>query len=457
MPARRRIAIAVCLLAVASGCSSGGAEADGPAASTTSTATSTAIAIPAPTAPAPGVSATLLSAVPDVDVAALLGQVVGLAEEAATCTAFGDWADRAGSAAELMRSAADLVETDAGELGSWRYSADAERLVEAIQVLLVDEPACPTADIEALLELSGQVSGAIDALRTAITRGPLGVASGFWLNFDFVGHTQEILRLQEEEGAIEILLMGDSATKRGFDPLALGESTGRIAMNAGADGLLPTMVSPWFAELTDLGVDPDVVVLGITPWGAVAPCGDARSALLAWFRDSRTRAFAGLGETGPSDAERVLGRPLTDHDSPLIARYRAQHDPAGRGRYANAAGSGAAEVEAQIDYHAQLFSSPTPCAPAIEQVEALAARLVGAGTRVVIVGMPVSPDMANTHPDGRAGQEEILALYEQAAASAGAEFVSFADALTAEEFADPSHPNLAGQVVLTERLAAILS
>lgn len=437
-PGARAVLLAIALLAVLVGCGSSGDSATSGVDTTVAPAMSAQASMPA------GSTAEAVS------------DALALAETAAACDEGNDWIDAAGDAAVALRRAATEARAEAAALDGWLFSDDAIAVADALQQALVERPDCPGALPRDVLAVTGQVTGAIDEYRTATTPGLLGLASGFWLNFDYLGHSIEIDRLQRQRGPVEVLVLGDSATKRGIDPIALDEASDRPTMNASVDGLLPTMVGPWFDELDELGVRPDVVIVGITTWGAIVPCDDPRPTLLAGFRQNRDVAFAGLGVLGEPAARRVVGRPPSAYSSPLLDRYRLSEGPGGQGSFQDRETDEGA-VAAQVAYHTRLFESPVTCDEGVAMVSELAGELTGNGTRVVVAAMPVSDDMAALHPDGRAGHEAIADSHLDAARAAGAEVIDLTGALTDGHFHDPAHPNEEGRAILTDRMVALLA
>ncbi|MGI9603086.1 MAG: hypothetical protein ACR2QE_14460 [Acidimicrobiales bacterium] len=399
------------------------------------------------------IDASLLEPVPVGAARDHLATAVDHATRAAACTAGAGWADDARSAAEALEAAAAEFEADPALLGDWGFTDEAAELAQQIQQAVVEVPRCEGATAETILATSGVVTGAIDRFRTATTEGILGLSSGFWLNYDYLGHTIEVGRLLDAGSTIDVLLVGDSSVKRGVDPLALTESTGLSTMNAATDGLLPSMAGPWLDELADAGVMPDTVVMGVTTWTTVVPCTDGRLTLFESFAGNRARAFAGLGEVGGvSDAERTIGTPRSAYTSPLLDRYRNSHVDEGQGLHLGNGGTGTT-VQNQIDYHTQLFRNPTLCEEAAMSFEAAATELVDQGVDVVVMMMPVSDAMAELHPDGSEGHNRLFQRYHAAAAAAGARTLDLTGALEPDHFSDPAHPNEQGRAVLTEAVA----
>jgi len=228
-------------------------------------------------------------------------------------------------------------------------------------------------------------------------------------------------------------------------------------LNASTDGQLPTMSGPWLDELTEVGVQAETVVIGVTSWGAIVPCDDARTTLLTAYDDSRARAFAGLADwSGVPDAVRTIGEPETAYTSPLLDRYRRSHPDGGQGQFQDADALHADAVQAQVAYHTRLFADPRVCEDAASSFETEVTDLVAAGERVIIVAMPVSEAMAALHPDRRAGHDALFERYRETADAAGAEFLDLSTALSEDQFRDPAHPGPDGRRVLTDALVAVL-
>ncbi|MDH3706632.1 MAG: hypothetical protein OES57_11240 [Acidimicrobiia bacterium] len=448
-PGVRAILLAIALLAGACGGSDDADAADPPA----TTPPSPTVADSDPEA--------LVAALPD-DARPAMTAVLGSFDALRSCPDLDSWTATADDAITQLEAATDAIEASA-EADDWTDSEPAVALVDTVEAGLVYDAGCDdagegTGDAR---PVAGRISGAVDRLRSTASSGMLGASSAFWLNFDFLGHTIEIDRLERESEGVHTVIVGDSATKRGFDPLVLSDDTGVVVMNAATDGTLPSMFGPWLAEIEALGASPARVVMAVSSWTAAVPCDDRRAELLTAFGENRARAFVGVRALEPVDpARRVLGLPAQTYQSPLLDRYQRTQTPSGQGQYRQPDDQ-QAEVEAaladqQLARYRSLFADPGVCDTALAAYTDTVQASVESGIDVVMVAAPVSDGLAELHPDGRVGHESLLAPYADASEAGGATVLDLSDALDDDQFSDLVHPDDGGMATLTAALLDVL-
>lgn len=413
-----------------------------------------------PTGPVTLSRTDLVLLIPSVEVQEAVGDVLrALSPAAGACDSFESWADSMTTASDALRDATTLARSSP-VLDNWTGDPEAGALAATVEesFLLTPECAAPTDDLAAATAITGSVSGALDGWRSATAPGHRGLGSALWANSDQMGHSRMVQQVLAETERIDLLIVGDSATKRGFDPIRLGDDLGEVAVVTGIDGVLPAQYELWLEDLAGIGARPERVVFSITPWTAAVPCGDLRPPIHVATSEARSAAFADIDAVAGTDpSTRILGGTSDTYRSPLLDTYSDLFVDDGRGLYAGPQAPSSDGLARQQDVYRALFADVSACEEWIDGLGAALDAVVADGRDAVVVAMPVSAALAAVHPDGRDGLRGLIDPFEAAAVERGVPFLDFTDLLADADFADLTHPDESGRDRLTERLRDELS
>ncbi|MDH3704511.1 MAG: hypothetical protein OES57_00480 [Acidimicrobiia bacterium] len=392
-----------------------------------------------------------LASVPDDGLRFQLAAALGLAKTASSrCSDIDAWVTATDEASTAANTAATTARAVGGEwLGTDQAAVVAASFRDALVLQVPCQVVVDTGDVESAMAAAGRASAANDEVLLALTSRNPATGSEFWYHADQLGHTIEIDRLVRQEGPVEILVIGSSTAKRGFDPGVMTDELGRSTMNAAVAGLFPTTMDVWATDAIRLGGEPATVVIGLSTFQDFLECTDDRRQKMVDAGTMQTFAFAALDIlAGEEPARRLIGGTAATYRSTVLDEYAPA--PGSRGQMV----SPDVPNPESVAYYTQLYTPRMAgaeyCpqnAPAIEQ---LITSLVDGGRRVLTVSLPLSPAMAALHPDGRAAHDQSVETYREVTQAAGGEWLDLTDLLTDEEFLDLTHATSGGRAKITE-------
>ncbi len=351
---------------------------------------------------------------------------------------------------------------DSGNLRGWLDGDESTAFVEEIRDHVFFQAACPTrstvgastGDTAVALEASSRASAAYEQLRVEMRRSPtVDTSSDFWYSADQFGHAHNIVAADEN---FEIVFVGASPVKRGIDPDAVRESSGRAAINIAVGGLGPTGSGSWLRQAFDLGLAPDVVVFGAASFEFFQVCDDTRARAVADTAARRDNAFANVSALeSVAGATRLTGQQDAT-TGPLGAHYDRQHPDSDTGRTEDIYEVRPDDRALHTTIYNAVFAEAAVCDEMFDAVEDTVRFAAEAGAEVYVVAMPLSSLLAEFHPLGRPGHDPVIDRLEERATQAGARFIDLTDLLDADQFYDLSHPTSEGREIVTDELLAAL-
>ncbi|MEQ8841944.1 MAG: SGNH/GDSL hydrolase family protein [Acidimicrobiales bacterium] len=401
----------------------------------------------------------LVLAIPSPDLQEIVGDALRvIGDAAAPCASFAAWAPRMSAAADALDTATAAAVAD-DSLDTWIGSDEAAGLATAVEQRLIDLPECddPPSEEDGLA-LAGTLTSAVDRWRHAIRPGFASGSSAYWWSSDALGHSLMVQDVLADEGRIDVVVIGDSAVKLGFDPIALGDGLEQVAVGLGINGMVIGQYATWLDELDGLGAEPGLVVLQVAPYQSLYACGDLRPALQQGARERRGDAFArvaGLADIDPS--RRVSGGTSGTYDSLLLDTYADFFAPGGRGLADPSRDAiTEAEFDNMVDVYTAIYGNP-PCTDWADALDTTLTQIEAAGATAVVVDMPVSSELDAIHQNSTNAQEDLTAPFALVADAHGVDFLDFSDLLGDDDFRDVVHPNPAGRAQLTAALLTALS
>lgn len=326
----------------------------------------------------------------------------------------------------------------------WIGSAESAVFMDAIALEVLGQPTCSDLPHRAeaqTLSIFGRAVAALNELSISAAGNNNG-GGPLWFRTDQAGHANALRDLVDSGEQIEMLTIGSSTVKRGFDTSELTEQTGLSAFNVGVAALSPEVAGPWMSDVFELGVRPSTIVVGFTAVEIMTPCNDGR-------RDETQRSLsirAALARLGID----ALTLPIPG-DDPFLVAYEGQYES--RGTTVSGDGLNADRVaEGRERFERSLRDEPCD-----ERTSAFAELLDGIRetlpeARIIVVDMPLHPEMVLAHPNAPNGFDIASANAQETAAEFDAEYLDAQELLPAEEFGDILHANSVGRARLTERL-----
>ncbi|MDH3705138.1 MAG: hypothetical protein OES57_03685 [Acidimicrobiia bacterium] len=352
------------------------------------------------------------------------------------------------------------------DLAEWRGSIDAKRLSDEIRDRLVRQVRCDggavnatDAQILAATSVTGRAVAVSDWYRLRLYEAPASIGAEMWYHADHLGHVVELERLRSDDQEIGVLVVGDSRVKRGVDALALSGSLGTTAMNIGMPLLYPTVMEPWLDQARRRARQPARVVIGVGATDAFRACTDARIARMEAAVALQEQAFATLPVLAELDREPVLvgaGPTSSYGDSPVLRAHRTTTLAEGQGTGITGTASEVVAVEVERGQYRSLLTDPVRCDPIIDTLGRVVETLVADGVDVLVVGMPIHPELRDMPPTGGELIDGVTVEQSRLAQEAGATFLDLSQLLSAEEFVDLTDPTEAGRARVTESIAAAL-
>ncbi len=407
------------------------------------------------------------------------------------CADLGAWAAALDAVIPTLVALTDLIrDADSNE---WVGSDQAEQLVAAVHEHLFIQSECPAAEIEvepeedteedtevevdpdeeaevdpeeeandALargLEASGRASGEFDRLRVAaLGLTSLETASDFWVHSDQLGHIAAISSTAVFSVSFDLGIVGGDVARRGIDPDTLTDALNQRAFNASLVGMRPTYLAGWLDDLASIGFAPTTLILADSSSAFFEPCNEDTAGAFedtALLRSEAFRNVPGLNVFG--GALRLSGGFTRSNTGPLSNRYVASYGDSLTGRSKEIPRVQPDLRAEQLERYEGLYATPTICEASFDELERQASTAVDAGVTVVIVSMPLSDQVADLHPDGRAGHAAVVERQQQTAAASGASFADLSSLLTVDQFFDVRNPTEAGRQLITAELVEALS
>ena len=323
-------------------------------------------------------------------------------------TSLGEWAATLGRASEqaenlAARLTAATAEDDADVNGAATADAGTETAASSLigsthgraigralfeRVVLETGCASPGAAAvgyeqavdEGLLAATSRAAMAVTELDRVLS----GALSGQLFHTYSTLPNYEWLRTQREP--VELVVLGTSQAGASIDVPALAEGTGRSVGNAFLPGSLAEVQRHWVPEVLRY-VDPDRVVWLVGAIDLLIDCDDlGREQQFLERLTNRRAAFARSGWFRTIDEiEVVLGPAGAVNHNRGNAAKEPVPDPTA--------------IEAQRVDYGDAMADPGFCGQRAAVIADTAASLAAEGRDVVVVGMPVSPRMAELQPD----------------------------------------------------------
>ncbi|MDH4170358.1 MAG: hypothetical protein OEW42_12300 [Acidimicrobiia bacterium] len=429
-------------------------EADGTVPDTTSGGV-TSDPSRSPASPAPSDRDAVIAAVPDEGLRFQATVALAAADRAdAACGELSAWAAAMDEATGLVRTFTDSVVESGND---WVGSTGATDVAGAFRDQLILQADCRAGaedgDIDAALAAAGAASAANDELRVALTGDDVRTASEFWYHADQIGHAVELARLSRSGDPVDILIIGSSTGKRGFDPNTLTSELGRSTMNASVAGMVPSVFAPWLVEAVQLGGAPSTIIIALNPWqdllpAGQPPCDATPEGIMADAQAMKARAFARIAALARQPAAlRLTGGPAATYDGVAID-ISELYQPGQRGWAETDDTVHGPGGELAERYEAQLSGSEG-CARYREVMAGVVAELTQ-GTEVLLVSLPIHPAMTALIDGGAEAHRAVSDDYAAIADQTGAGWLDLTDLLSPEEFLDLTDANGSGQVKITE-------
>lgn len=277
----------------------------------------------------------------------------------------------------------------------------------------------------------------------------------------------------EDHGGASLVFLGSSSLDAAANPRFFTRTpTARPVYNASTGAGTLAMIDAWGRLFALPKLHPDVVVIGLTG-RELNPNNPRGQDLEHNFALSPAVQHIEGTEDVLTAAERHV------EDWSYLFRYRTDlRQPTYMAKMVglgNAAGPDAYAVRVAPDGHylgfqdvsytvnaktpalfaAQGFGNFTIGATQLATLRRLVAAAQSAGAKVVILDMPVSPDLISYYPQQQRTSEQVRAALAGVAAKTGADFLA-PGVWPTKDFADPAHVNRIGSARLSRYLAARL-
>ncbi len=356
------------------------------------------------------------------------------------------------SPAPALRSFASAIDESADDLASQDDAQFGLAYRQAQHVALASgECDTPTGDPE-IAAATASVAAALDRLFSL--RGvPAGAASGLWRGRDQLLTAIWIREARANGIEVDGLVIGNSVSRTGIDPVLFGELTGTTVGQASIAGMSPETAGPFLDEIIDL-VDPSTVYWGLSYFDLYIGCSvEARAKAAMQHQDLRRGAFAGIvDESSRRSWEHLLGAVGTDAygETPILSTIDQQLviDTLGQDDLRRTV----ADPDG-LALQLELWPPDEPCLERSSHLAEHVHRLQAEGREVVIVVLPPNPELAG-------GADGLTSFFENAAVFAGPaesdRYVVLDDELAPEVFRDGVHFLDEGRAQLTAALAAAL-
>lgn len=254
----------------------------------------------------------------------------------------------------------------------------------------------------------------------------------------------------------DLLILGDSSAMDGLDPHALSRGTCiDEAFNAAIPAADPVILADWYERLTDTGMAPETVVIGLTS-RTVSSQSATRYFDSVAVRDD---IFATIERTAAKYSAIVRHRSTLRDPVRLLSHYRNLSSGVDPERWNDLDENGWAQKTTVDDYRSTLGESTgrlTNSETLNKALFELLSSLHDNGTATVVVWMPVTEDWVRTRGGGEESHTQLKDAVRAIAREAGSSFVDLSSDDDPGLFTDPLHLNLMGAEIASNRLAGHL-
>ncbi len=420
--------------------------------------------------------ATLVGDVPDDDLRRPLGALSLLLDDLdGFCGIDPDvWTDVAETAAaeidEIAVSfeAASAVEGETGEGGTAGYvgSSSARLLARVLldrAVLLTgcaggpDAPLAPTGATTLRLNVAtATVATAVEHLGRVL-RGSEG--DPLFFHPDELAHLRW-MRIMTEP--VEFAVVGTSQATHGISPTQLGEASGRVVASIAIPGSLAEVQQHWLPTAMD-AIDPATIIWAVGPIDLVVACADDGRG--ATFAETAARLaasfepFGWLNDVPPID--RILG-PVGNEvylETPIGALAVDRYGSNRLGEAVRLGSISQVAIDDQLTNFGPAFAQGDYCADRAALIRSIIEDLQADGREVVLVGMPVSPDLVPFYPGGSGALSQVMERFRgEVAEPTGVRFIDLTGVIQeAAYWSDLVHPVTEGSTRYTAAVAEALT
>ena len=436
------------------------------------TVVSTTASVPAGTDPCAGTACArtallgeLISAIPDAGLhRRVTTAFAALNDAAANCGSLAAWTQDLELAVERFETLIGRFQSSP-VLEEWRGSDAARALSDELRDRMVLQDRCldgaATAgekDVRKATEVTARAVAINDWYHIRLYDEAPSQGAETWYHSTQLGQLLELERLTGAEGSIEVLVVGPSTVMYGVDAQALADTTGRNVMNIGVVGLFTEVAMPWIRSARRRGRGVDTVVLGVAASEAFRLCGRGRGDDMRQFAGLRSFSFAARPVLAGLDPEQRLVGPGGSYyaDNPVRRSALATLAEAGRGNARNSPDVDPSRLAADRDLYGRLLEAPTRCDSMVTSLGVVVDDLVASGLRVLVVNMPLHPEVIALHPDGASAFAAVVTEQRELALDAGAEYLDLTTLLAGDAFIDLTDPNSTGRDRITAEIADAL-
>lgn len=247
--------------------------------------------------------------------------------------------------------------------------------------------------------------------------------------------------LRNETSTIDAILVGTSQVGAGLEVATMNAQFDTEFGSVQLPGGLAEIQTWWIPQVTK-EVDPSMVIWFVGPLDLFVGCPTGgRDAQYRKFDTARSDAFSRNGWlSNVEPLDRILGQPTPSNtvqgDAPKRKGFDPDSDAYQRDRYPNQ------------------FSTRKYCDARAATIGNESRRLEAEGRRVIVVGMPIHPDLATARPGGAAGFADDLATFASSNLT-GIEFVDLTTTMQdARHWSDLTHLHAAGASEFTQLVIA---
>lgn len=350
-----------------------------------------------------------------------------------------EWERALGKVTRTATILAAKTETDPSYPGSPEAKALARSIVErGLHESGCASPGARALDVSATssaLKRTEELSTAIVALDNALRKssnGPLFHQYSTYPNY---------LWLRNETVPTDIALVGSSQVGAGLDVKAINERFDREFGSVQLPGGLAEVQQWWLPEVTKM-VDPSTIVWFIGPLDLFTGCDiSGRKEQYMTNHQARIKTFARNGWLSNHDAlDRIIGAVTPDATVRGDAPKRPSVDADG--------------LKNQRKQYLNDFNDF--CSDRASLVQTQVTALANRGRRVIVIGMPVHPELTSARSGGAASVSKDMTRFAESSL-AGAEFIDLTDTMqTADPWSDLTHLTQPGSVQFTDHVMSHL-
>lgn len=306
--------------------------------------------------------------------------------------------DSTGWLAELSRlsddaiAVAELVKQQRTYVGSAEATSLARSFTErSLMESGCSNPSSPIGSITptAAMPVTSKASAAFVSLNQALRNSEYGPL------FHQYSTLPNYLWLRNDTSTIDAVFIGNSQVAAALGVKALNEQMATEFGSVHLPGGLAEVQTWWIPEVTK-EVDPKIVIWFVGPLDLFVDCLDkGQTDEYLNFGAARAKAFARNGWLSNVDPiDLILGQRTPDDTVQGDHPKRPGFDPEG--------------IVGQRDYYHPRFSTREFCEQRARVIGDEAKRLEAEGRKVIIIGMPVNPELATKRPGGADGFAEDI-------------------------------------------------